>query len=140
MFVYHKLHPDVLISVSRHEISRLCSRQLLNVFLSKGYFHSYEQSIMHGPTRGYTNTFTCFTKKLVRVILQPSVSRPGTHLGHATTIFAFLHVYIVVYRPLAGDEKLYQCFPWFSLIPEQMLSWYPNSALHCRLPVQPSQW
>jgi hypothetical protein len=28
----------------------------------------------------------------------------------------------------------------FSLVPEQMLSWYPNSMLHCMLPMQPSQW
>jgi hypothetical protein len=27
-----------------------------------------------------------------------------------------------------------------SLVPEQMLSWYPNSTLHCMLPMQPSQW
>jgi hypothetical protein len=26
------------------------------------------------------------------------------------------------------------------LAPEQMLSWYPNSTLHCMLPMQPSQW
>jgi hypothetical protein len=31
-----------------------------------------------------------------------------------------------------------QGFPWFSLVPEQMLSWYPNSTLHCMLPMQPS--
>jgi hypothetical protein len=29
--------------------------------------------------------------------------------------------------------QLYQGFPWFSLVPEQMLSWYPNSTLHCML-------
>jgi hypothetical protein len=27
----------------------------------------------------------------------------------------------------------------FSLVPEQMLSWYPNSTLHCMLLMQPSQ-
>jgi hypothetical protein len=31
-------------------------------------------------------------------------------------------------------------FPWFSLVPEQMLSWYPNSTLRCMLHIQPSQW
>jgi hypothetical protein len=36
--------------------------------------------------------------------------------------------------------QLDQGFPWFSLLPEQMLSWYPNSTLHCMLPIQPSQW
>jgi hypothetical protein len=33
-----------------------------------------------------------------------------------------------------------QGFPWFSLVPEQMLSWYPNFTLHCMLAMQPSQW
>jgi hypothetical protein len=36
--------------------------------------------------------------------------------------------------------QLDQGFPWFSLFLEQMLNWYLNSALHCMLPVQPSQW
>jgi hypothetical protein len=36
--------------------------------------------------------------------------------------------------------QLDQGFPWFSLVPEKMLSWYPNSTLHCMLPMQPSQW
>jgi hypothetical protein len=31
--------------------------------------------------------------------------------------------------PASG--QLDQGFPWFSLIPEQMLSWYPNSTLLC---------
>jgi hypothetical protein len=40
--------------------------------------------------------------------------------------------------PVTG--QLDKVFPWFSLVPEQMLSWYPNSTLHCMLPMQPSQW
>jgi hypothetical protein len=36
--------------------------------------------------------------------------------------------------------QLDQGFPWFSLVPEQMLSLYTNSTLHCMLPMQPSQW
>jgi hypothetical protein len=36
--------------------------------------------------------------------------------------------------------QLDQVFQWFSLVPEQMVSWYPNSTLHCMLPMQPSQW
>jgi hypothetical protein len=36
--------------------------------------------------------------------------------------------------------QLDQGFPWFSLIPEQMLSWYPNSTLHCMLLMQPSKY
>jgi hypothetical protein len=35
--------------------------------------------------------------------------------------------------------QLDQGFPWFSLVPEQMLSWYPNSTLRCMLLMQPSQ-
>jgi hypothetical protein len=33
--------------------------------------------------------------------------------------------------PVPG--QIDQGFPWFSLVPEQMLSWYPNSTLHCML-------
>jgi hypothetical protein len=35
--------------------------------------------------------------------------------------------------------QLDQGFPWFCLVPEQMLSWYPNSTLLCMLHMQPSQ-
>jgi hypothetical protein len=34
--------------------------------------------------------------------------------------------------------QLNQGFPWVSLVPERMLSWYPNSTLHCMLLMQPS--
>jgi hypothetical protein len=37
----------------------------------------------------------------------------------------------------AATGQLDQGFAWFSLIPEQMLSLYPNSTLRC---MQPSQW
>jgi hypothetical protein len=40
----------------------------------------------------------------------------------------------------SSTGQLNQRFPWFSLVPEQMLSWYPNSTLHCMLRMQPSQW
>jgi hypothetical protein len=40
---------------------------------------------------------------------------------------------------LARTGQLDQSFPWFSLVPEQMLCWYPNSTLHCMLLMQPSQ-
>jgi hypothetical protein len=36
--------------------------------------------------------------------------------------------------------QLDQGFLWFSLVPEQMLSWYPNSTLHFMLLMRPSQW
>jgi hypothetical protein len=38
-----------------------------------------------------------------------------------------------------ATDQLDQGFTWFSLVPEQMLSWYPNSTLHCMLHMQPSQ-
>jgi hypothetical protein len=36
-----------------------------------------------------------------------------------------------------GSEtgQLDQGFSWFSLVSEQMLSWYPNSTLHFMLPM-----
>jgi hypothetical protein len=36
--------------------------------------------------------------------------------------------------------QLDQGFPWISLVPEQMLSWYPNSTLHCMLLMEPSKY
>jgi hypothetical protein len=36
--------------------------------------------------------------------------------------------------------QLDQGFPWISLVPEQMLSWYQNSRLQSMLLTQPSQW
>jgi hypothetical protein len=36
--------------------------------------------------------------------------------------------------------QLNQGFPWFSLVPQQMLSWYQNSTLHSVPHMQPSQW
>jgi hypothetical protein len=38
----------------------------------------------------------------------------------------------------AHSGQLDQGFPWFSLVPEHMLSWYPNSTLLCMLHMQ--QW
>jgi hypothetical protein len=37
-----------------------------------------------------------------------------------------------------ATDQLDQGFPWFFLVPEQMLNWYPNSTLHCMLHMQPS--
>jgi hypothetical protein len=39
-----------------------------------------------------------------------------------------------------ATDQLDQGFPWFSMVPEQMLSWYPNSTLIWVLHLQPSQW
>jgi hypothetical protein len=50
----------------------------------------------------------------------------------------YLEVSLHLEGPAIG--QLDQGFPWFPLVPEQMLSWYPNSTLHCMLPMQPSQW
>jgi hypothetical protein len=35
-------------------------------------------------------------------------------------------------------SQLNQGFPWLFFVPEQMLSWSPNSTLHCMLHMQPS--
>jgi hypothetical protein len=51
---------------------------------------------------------------------------------------AGLEVRLHLEGPATG--QLDQGFPWISLVPEQMLSWYPNSTLHCLLHMQPSQW
>jgi hypothetical protein len=40
----------------------------------------------------------------------------------------------------SATGQLDQGVPWISLVPEQMLSWYPNSTLHSMLHIQPSQW
>jgi hypothetical protein len=47
----------------------------------------------------------------------------------------WLEVSLHLEGPATG--QLDQGFPWFSLVPEQMLSWYPNSTLHCMLPCSP---
>jgi hypothetical protein len=52
------------------------------------------------------------------------------------------HFWLVVSLHPEGPAtgQLDQGFPWFSLVPEQMLSWYPNSTLRCMLHMQPSEW
>jgi hypothetical protein len=50
----------------------------------------------------------------------------------------WLEVNLHTEGPATG--QLGQGFPWFSLVPEQILSWYQNSTLRCMLPMQPSQW
>jgi hypothetical protein len=48
---------------------------------------------------------------------------------------------VVSLRPEGpATGQLDQGFPWFSLVPERMLSWYPNSTLHCMLLMQPSKY
>jgi hypothetical protein len=41
-----------------------------------------------------------------------------------------------------ATSQLDQGFLWFSLVPEQMLSWHPNSTLHCMLHMEPfnAEW
>jgi hypothetical protein len=46
----------------------------------------------------------------------------------------WLEVSLHLEGPASG--QLDQGLPWFS-IPEQMLSWYPNFMLYCRLHMQP---
>jgi hypothetical protein len=45
-----------------------------------------------------------------------------------------------LHREGLATGQLDQAFPWLSLVPEQILSWYLNSTLHCMLHMQPSQW
>jgi hypothetical protein len=39
-----------------------------------------------------------------------------------------------------ATSQLDQDFPWFSLVSDHVLCWYPNATLHCMLYMQPSQW
>jgi hypothetical protein len=50
--------------------------------------------------------------------------------------------WIEVSMQLEGSAtgQLDEGFLWFSLVSEQLLSWYPNSMLHCMLPMQLSKW
>jgi hypothetical protein len=49
-------------------------------------------------------------------------------LGFACSVpVCWLEVSLNPGGPAAG--QLDQGFPWFSLVPEQMLSWYPNATL-----------
>jgi hypothetical protein len=59
-------------------------------------------------------------------------------LGFACSVpDCWLEVSLHPEGPATG--QLDQGFPWFSLVPEQKLSWYPNSTLLCMLHMQPSQ-
>jgi hypothetical protein len=61
---------------------------------------------------------------------------------HRYGLMLMLDCWLVVSLHPEGPAtgQLDKGFPWFSLVPEQMLSWYPNSTLHYMLPMQPSQW
>jgi hypothetical protein len=60
----------------------------------------------------------------------------GTNItAHILMLDCWLEVGLHLEDPTTG--QLDQGFPWFSLVPEQMLSWYPYSALLCMLRVQP---
>jgi hypothetical protein len=76
-------------------------------------------------------TSKCFQKKKEQ-------HRYGLVLGLAYSMpHCWLEVSLHPEGPATG--QLDQGFPWFSLVPEQMLSWNPNSKLHCMLHMQPSQ-
>jgi hypothetical protein len=47
---------------------------------------------------------------------------------------------VSLYPEGPANDQLDQGFPWFSLVPEQMRSWYPNSRLLFLLDMQPAQW
>jgi hypothetical protein len=59
--------------------------------------------------------------------------RQGLMLGLADLMpDCLLEVSFHLEGPVTG--QLSQGFPWVSSVPEEMLSWYPNSTLHCSLP------
>jgi hypothetical protein len=63
----------------------------------------------------------------------------GLMLGFACSVpDRWLEVSLHPEGPATG--QLDQGFPWFTLVPEQMLSWYQNSTLLCMLHMQPSLW
>jgi hypothetical protein len=51
-------------------------------------------------------------------------------------VYLMLDCWLVVSLHPEGPAtgQLDQAFLWFFLVPEQILSWYPNSTLHCSPP------
>jgi hypothetical protein len=72
------------------------------------------------------------------------------HVLYPVRVVSMWNSYVCLHISLSFEVSLHlegpatgqldQGFPWFSLVPEQMLSWYPNSTLLCMLHMQPSQW
>jgi hypothetical protein len=82
---------------------------------------------------------TCLKKNKKQTKKNTHYHRWGLMLGLADLIpECWLEVRLHPVSPATG--QLDQSFPWFSLIPEQMLSWHPNSTLQYMRPMQPSQW
>ena len=54
------------------------------------------------------------------------------------TFLAGVSVLCLIWTSEQTTGQLYQGFPWFSCVPQQMLTRYQNSTLHCMLPTRPS--
>jgi hypothetical protein len=75
-------------------------------------------------------------KKIVNVFHNKAAAQIGTNVrARGLMLDCWLEVSLHPEGPETG--QIDQGFPWFSLVPEQMLSWYPNSTLHCMLHKQP---
>jgi hypothetical protein len=86
----------------------------------------------------YAHTNVC-KPKLINIFDNKAAAQIGTNArARGLMPDCWLEVSLHPEGPATG--QLDQDFPLFSLVPEQMLSWYPNSTLHCMLPMQPSQW
>jgi hypothetical protein len=102
-------------------IFMLCRRKLTASVVSWSEFLATERRSVVFPVRYELNFY----------VMQKEVDRD-------LMLDCWLVVSLHPEGPVTG--QLDQEFPWFSLVPEQMLCWYPNSTLHCMLPMQPSQW
>jgi hypothetical protein len=88
---------------------------------------------LHCRTR--TSVYKTSVKQTAYVFYNKAASQIG--LAYSTPDL-WLEVSLHPEGPATG--QLDQGFPWFSLVPERMLSRYPNSSLHCMLLTQPSKY
>jgi hypothetical protein len=95
-----------------------------------------EDDILQGLVLIQTYIKNCNKNVTVNTSIKQMHSE-GLMLGFACSVPDFwLEVSLNPEGP--ATDKLDQGFPWFSLVPEQMRSWYPNSTLLCMLHMQPS--
>jgi hypothetical protein len=74
-------------------------------------------------------------KIIVKKQLEEKKKRRATAQIGTNVMAPVFHFSLHPEGPATGQFD--QSFPWFSLVPEQILSWYPNSILHCMLRMQP---